>query len=58
MDKKKRQKIYSDAAKLIHEDVAWAFQYEQMDIYGVSERINWKPRTDEKIFVKSMSFKK
>ena len=58
MDKKKRQKIYSDASKLMKEDVPWAFQYQQMDIYGVSERINWRPRTDEKIFVNSMSFKK
>ncbi len=58
MDKNKRQKIYSEAAKLIKEEVPWAFAYQQMDIYGVNERVNWKPRPDEKLFVYNISFKK
>ncbi len=58
MDKSKRQKIYSEAAKLVKEEVPWAFAYQQMDIYGVSSRLNWKPRPDEKMFVVNMSFKK
>jgi peptide/nickel transport system substrate-binding protein len=58
MDKKKRQKIYSDAGKLIKEEAAWAFSYEQIDIYGVNERVNWKARTDERLVVFDMSFKK
>jgi peptide/nickel transport system substrate-binding protein len=58
MDQKKRQKIYSDAMKLIHEEVPWAWSYQQMDIYGVNERVNWKARTDERLVVFDMSFKK
>ncbi len=58
MDKTKRQKIYSEAAKLVKEEVPWAFAYQQLDIYGVSAQVNWKPRPDEKIFVFNMSFKK
>jgi len=58
MDQKKRQKIYSDACKVIKEDVAWAFAYQQMDIYGVNERVNWKARTDERLVVFEMSFKR
>lgn len=58
MDKQKRQKIYSEADKLLKEDAAWAFGYQQMDIYGVSERTVWKPRPDEKLVIFSMSFKK
>ncbi|MCX5915547.1 MAG: ABC transporter substrate-binding protein [Deltaproteobacteria bacterium] len=58
MDKAKRQKIYSEAAKLVKEEVPWAFAYQQIDIYGVSARLNWKPRADEKLFVVDMSFKK
>ena len=58
MDKSKRQKIYSEASKLLKEEVPWAFAYQQVDIYGVSARLNWKPRPDEKIFVFNMSFKK
>jgi peptide/nickel transport system substrate-binding protein len=58
MDKSKRQKIYSEAAKLVKEEAPWAFAYQQMDIYGVSARLNWKPRPDERMFVFNMSFKK
>ena len=58
MDRKKRQKIYTEASQLFHEEVPWAFCYEQIDIYGVSERVNWTPRADEKLIVWNMSFKK
>ncbi len=58
MNKAKRQIIYSEAARLVKEDVPWAFSYQQMDIYGVSARVAWKPRPDEKMFVFNMSFKK
>jgi peptide/nickel transport system substrate-binding protein len=58
MDQKKRQKIYSEACKVIKDDVAWAFAYQQMDIYGVNERVNWKARADECLAVFEMAFKK
>ena len=58
MDQKKRQKIYSDAMKLIHEEAPWAWAYQQVDIYGVNERVNWKARMDERLEVFNMSFKK
>jgi peptide/nickel transport system substrate-binding protein len=58
MDPKKRKKIYSDAAKVIKEEVPWAWVYQQIDIYGVNERLNWKARTDELMVVFDMSFKK
>jgi len=58
MDPKKRRKIYSDAAKVIKEEIPWAWTYQQMDIYGVNERVNWKARTDERLVAFDMSFKK
>jgi len=58
MDKKKRQKIYSDAVKVIKDEVAWAWVYQQVDIYGVNERVNWKARTDERLVGFDMPFKK
>ena len=44
--------------KLIHEDVPWVWAYQQVDIYGVNERVNWKARMDERLEVFNMSFKK
>ena len=58
MDPKKRQKIYSEAMKVIHEDVPWVWSYQQVDIYGVNERVNWKARMDERLEVFNMTFKK
>jgi peptide/nickel transport system substrate-binding protein len=58
MDKNKRQKLYSDASQIYREEVPWGFCYQQVDIYGVSERVSWKPRPDEKIIVYNMSYKK
>ena len=58
MDQKKREKLYSEASNVIKDDAAWAFTYQQMDIYGVNERVNWKARADERLAVFEMSFKK
>ena len=58
MDPKKRLQIYSETVKVIKEEVPWAWTYQQVDIYGVNERVNWKARTDERLVVYDMSFKK
>jgi peptide/nickel transport system substrate-binding protein len=58
MNKIKRRKIYSDVAKLINEEVPWAFAYQPIDIHGVNKRVKWKPRLDELLFVFDMSFRK
>ena len=58
MDRAKRLRLYAEASKVIKEEVPCAFIYQQVDIYGVSERLNWKPRPDERLFVFDMSLKK
>jgi len=58
MDRQKRQKIYAEASRVIKEEVPCACVYQQMDIYGISERLNWKPRADERLFVFDMALKK
>jgi peptide/nickel transport system substrate-binding protein len=58
MGREKRQKIYSQACRIFQEEVPWAFVYQQVDIYGVNERVEWKARGDEKLIVYNMSFRK
>ena len=58
MDREKRQKLYAEASQAKKDEVPCAFVYQQVDIYGVSERLNWKPRPDERLFVFDMDFKK
>jgi len=58
MDKETRRKIYSDVCKLYKEEIPWAFCYQQIDVYGANERLNWTPRADGRLFVFDMSFKR
>ena len=57
-DRQKRLRIYSDVAKLIKEEVPYAFTYQFYYLYGINERVNWQGRPDEQMFIFDMSFKK
>ncbi len=56
MNAEKRKQLYSQLLKLIREDAPWIFGYQQMDIYGVSNRIKWTPRGDESIRLTEIGF--
>ncbi len=57
-DPQKRLKIYSEVAKLIQEEVPYAFTYQFYYLYGINERVNWQGRPDEQMHVFDMSFRK
>ncbi len=58
LDKNNREKIYSDALDIIHEDVPLAWVYQQVDINGMNERRNWEALPDERLVVFDRNFKK
>jgi peptide/nickel transport system substrate-binding protein len=49
MDPKQREALYQTALKQIHDDAAFITQWQPRDVYGVSKRLNWTPRSDELI---------
>jgi len=53
-DEAKRHAIYADAQVFVHEQAPWIFLYDQVDIYGVRGRINWRPRLDEQVLPDEM----
>jgi peptide/nickel transport system substrate-binding protein len=55
--RQKRLKIYSDVAKLIKEEVPYAFTYRYYYLYGINGRVNWQGRPDEQMHAFEMSFK-
>ena len=57
MDEKKRREIYHRINKLWIEDAAAAPLYQQLDLYGVSKRVGWKARSDERIKATEMTLK-
>lgn len=45
------QEIVNEMLEVMYNDPPWLFLYFQPDFYGVSNRIDWEPRRDEKIVV-------
>ena len=56
MNAEKRKQLYSQLLRMIREDAPWLFGYQQMDIYGVNNRLKWTPRGDESIRLTEISF--
>jgi peptide/nickel transport system substrate-binding protein len=55
MDEKKRLEQYHRINKLFVDDVPAVPLYQQVDLYGVGKRVNWKARSDERLKAYEMS---
>lgn len=49
MDAKQRETRYLQALEIIHGEVAHLVDWQQKDVYGVSKRLKWSPRSDEEL---------
>lgn len=49
MDPDKRNKLYEKLNNMVHDKAAWLFMHQQIDLYGVNAKLNWKPRADESL---------
>jgi peptide/nickel transport system substrate-binding protein len=48
IDQKKRERLYSQALKFVHDEALWLFMHIVIDSYGMSNRVqNWQPTPDE-----------
>lgn len=50
LDVNRRRQLYSQAERLIHDQAGWVFLWSQKAAFGISRRLEWKPRTDELIW--------
>ncbi|HEU4742298.1 MAG TPA: ABC transporter substrate-binding protein [Meiothermus sp.] len=57
IDPEQRKKLYLDALKVLRAEAPWLFLHQQEDLYGVSKRVDWKPRPDERLLVADMAIK-
>ena len=48
-DPEAREEILQEANAFLHDFAPWVFLHRQFSVYGVSNRIQWQPRTDERI---------
>lgn len=51
MSEEQREQEYHQALSMIHADIPWLLLHQQKDLYGVSKRVNWSPRSDEAIIL-------
>ncbi len=57
VDEQHRVQLYHQVIEKIYDDAAFVPLYQQEDLYGVSNDINWQPRPDESIRLYQASYK-
>ena len=57
MDEKKRLEQYQRINRLMVDDMPFVPLYQQVDLYGVNKRLDWKARSDEVIRAYDMSLR-
>lgn len=56
MDPEKREEIYRQAGRLMHDEASVAFLFQSVDLYGVSERVSgFLPRGDQRWVITGVS---
>jgi len=56
-DPAKRQATYHRIFRFVNEQAPWIFLLDYADLYGVSSRLEWKPRADEWILLHDATLK-
>jgi peptide/nickel transport system substrate-binding protein len=56
-DPKKRREICYRMQEVLHDEAPVVFIWFQTDLYAVSERLTWKPRSDERILLHNARFR-
>src|SRR5712692_510924 len=51
VDAKARAAAYADLQKTMHDEAPWVFLWQQHDLYGVANQVEWTPRADEKVWM-------
>jgi peptide/nickel transport system substrate-binding protein len=46
-----RTVAYAELQKLIRDEAPWVFLWQQHDLYGVANHVEWTPRVDEKVWL-------
>jgi ABC-type transport system substrate-binding protein len=57
MDMEARRKLYHEASQIFHDEAVNLFLYQGELIYGVSNKIDYKARADQRIYVYHISFR-
>ena len=53
-DREARRQIYSQMAQRLHDEANFLYLYQQTDLYGVSNKLDWEARSDEQLSAADM----
>jgi peptide/nickel transport system substrate-binding protein len=51
VDPKKRLEAWADIQMMVANEAPWVFLWQQHDLYGVANWLDWQPRADEKVWM-------
>ena len=51
VDPKRRLEAWAELQRVVHAEAPWAFLWQQHDLYGVANWVEWSPRADEKVWM-------
>jgi peptide/nickel transport system substrate-binding protein len=51
LDPKARAEAYAELQRVVHDEAPWVFLWQQHDLYGVAQTVEWTPRADEKVWM-------
>jgi peptide/nickel transport system substrate-binding protein len=51
LDPKARAEAYAELQRLVQAEAPWVFLWQQHDLYGVAQSVEWTPRADEKVWM-------
>lgn len=49
-DETSRKATLAEIQQIVRDDAPWIFLFDLMDMFGMTERIDWKPRADEMVW--------
>lgn len=55
LDPEQRKQLYAEATQIIHEEKPWLELFQEVIVYGVSKRVDFKPRPDYRLIVAEMT---
>ena len=51
VDPKKRLEAWAEIQQMVANEAPWVFLWQQHDLYGVANWVDWQPRADEKVWM-------
>jgi len=55
LDPAKRKQLYAEATRIIHDEKPWLELFQEVVVYGTSQRVVFKPRADYRLIVAEMT---